>query len=142
MDPGWFVLCCFLVVEAVLVGILVLPMPSNTVRGFVLQSIGKLTANKNVRYFSLFVLLLDIWYFYDCMEHLYGDHSVPHTGGRGEIVHRFRQQRNAYITAGGVFLCLVLNRLVDLQSQIFEYRKVMKDAGIQKPRAGIEKKLE
>jgi hypothetical protein len=33
MDPGWLVLCLALALECFLVGLLILPVPSNKVRG-------------------------------------------------------------------------------------------------------------
>jgi len=137
MDPGWMLLYGFLLLECAVVMLLVLPVPNNFLRGLILKLVGKLTDNQGAMVFCGLVLLLDAWYFYDSMKYLYGEKSyregtaivdgkVVVTNPQTEYIARLRKERGAYISGFGIFLSLVFYRLVELQKQIFEYRKVIK----------------
>jgi len=72
MDPGWLLLFILLVTEAVSLSILILPMPNNTIRGFVIDFFSKTWAGSNIlRYLTFFLLLLNVVYFASSMSSIY-----------------------------------------------------------------------
>merc|ERR1740122_301026 len=87
----------------------------------ILKAVSAITSITQVRYAAFAVLFLDAWYLYD-------KHVAQ--GGVEDVIQKLRKQRGAYITGYGMFLCLVFNRLVDLQSQIAKYREIMKAHGL------------
>lgn len=64
MDPGWFFLFMFFMAEALLVTLLVLPMPSNNVRGAIVKWIVSLWESRPVQYTSYVMLALNVIYFW------------------------------------------------------------------------------
>ena len=136
MDPGWFVLFLFMLIEAALVLLLVMPMPSNQVRGSIVGAIVT-TWEKNVaiRYVAMGVLAIDVLYFWHVIDAL----SMPfYAFGLFEDAFlncemrslAFERERNAYITGTSIFLFLVLRRLVDIQAKLFQSRGEAKAAGM------------
>merc|ERR1719367_92837 len=117
-----------------------MPVPSNRVRACILACVRSGTAHPHVKTFAFLVLALDAWYFYDSMEYLWDPAEHMELGGREEVIVRLRKQRGSYITGFGLFLCLIFNRLVQLQQQLYECRNVLKEHGLEnaKPRASEE----
>eukprot|EP01061_Rhynchopus_euleeides_P010998 TRINITY_DN2056_c0_g2_i1.p2 TRINITY_DN2056_c0_g2~~TRINITY_DN2056_c0_g2_i1.p2 ORF type:complete len:133 (+),score=72.54 TRINITY_DN2056_c0_g2_i1:71-469(+) len=121
-DIGWTVMYIFLMLEVAIVAALILPMPSNTIRGFLIDSIRKAWTNfPYVQYTFALVLVLDVLMFSDSMNYIYSnDHS-----GHNKIEY-FRHQQHAYLTGFSVGLFFVMNRLLDLNTQLYDARELMK----------------
>jgi len=136
MDPGWFVLCVALALECFLVTLLILPMPSNKIRGALTTWVVSLLHNQTVKYCGFAVLALDAYYFAYTMDAI--SNPLYHVGMMSPMEEQviscevglamFRNERNAYITGFSLFMFLVLRRLVDIQSQLFESRSRAKAA--------------
>lgn len=133
MDPGWLVLFIFTLVEGLLVMLLCLPMPSNDVRRSVTDFVAGLWEQKYVQYTAITMLLVDAFYFYHVMGallHPLYDFGILSPVDVGLPCHMksemFRNERNAYISGGGLFLFFVLNRLVDIQDKLHAYRTIVK----------------
>jgi len=134
MDPGWFVLCLALALECFLVTLLILPMPSNKVRGAITKWVISLLSNQTVKYGGFALLVLDAYYFAFTMDAI--SNPLIHVGIMSPLeesmvscekgLAAFRNERNAYITGFSLFMFLVLRRLVDIQSQLFESRSLAK----------------
>lgn len=137
MDPGWLILFLFLMIECVLVTLLVLPMPSNTVRRAVTDFIASLWNHKGVQYAVIAILVLDAVYFYaeiDALRHplydlglLAQENAMP-CEMRAAAMQR---ERNAYITGFGLFFFFVLRRLVDIQDKFHSARHLAKSITVQ-----------
>lgn len=78
MDPGWLVLCLALALECLLVSLLILPMPSNYVRGAITKWVVSLLSNQGVKYGGFCVLLLDAYYFAYSVEFI--SNPLVHVG--------------------------------------------------------------
>jgi len=133
MEPGWFVLVVALMLECLFVILLILPMPSNKVRGFITQWVTKVCEHPAVRYGFTAVMILDAVYLYFLMGAL--THPLYDLGFLSPIenaptcelkVDLFRNERNAYITGFSLFMFLVLRRLIDIQSKLHQAREDMK----------------
>jgi len=134
MDPGWLILCVALAIECFLVTLLIMPVPSNMVRGAITQWIVSLLSNQTVKYSGFAILVLDAYYFAYTMDAI--SNPLVHVGILSPLeesivscetgLAMFRNERNAYITGFSLFMFLVLRRLVDIQSQLFESRRVAK----------------
>eukprot|EP01059_Diplonema_ambulator_P031847 TRINITY_DN598_c0_g1_i1.p1 TRINITY_DN598_c0_g1~~TRINITY_DN598_c0_g1_i1.p1 ORF type:complete len:158 (+),score=42.54 TRINITY_DN598_c0_g1_i1:68-475(+) len=126
MDPGWLILCFFLIIEVLLVTLLIFPMPSNTVRGVVLDGIRKVwKMYPNIRTASAVIMFLNIWYFWSAMQFIYSD-AAYNTENKEVRLKLFREERNAYLTGFGIFNFLVLYRLLDLHTQLHDAREAQK----------------
>mmetsp|Transcript_11346 Transcript_11346/g.16671 ORF Transcript_11346/g.16671 Transcript_11346/m.16671 type:complete len:158 (-) Transcript_11346:121-594(-) len=133
MDPGWFVLFLFLIVEIILVTLLCLPVPSNDVRGAITTFVINIWENKQVQYFIYFILIMDVIYFYFVFHALlnpFYDLGILSPVEMGISCEQkqdlFYNERNAYITGGSLFLFFILNRLVDIQEKLHQARKHVK----------------
>eukprot|EP00756_Hemistasia_phaeocysticola_P024624 Hpha_TRINITY_DN15959_c1_g2::TRINITY_DN15959_c1_g2_i1::g.70584::m.70584 len=134
MDPGWFCLYLFLAFETLVVLLLVAPVPHNKVRGLILKTVHALLSNKHVRIAMGFFLLLDLYYFWDCMDFLLGNDKHEHGHhGPSATAYKLRKQRNSYITAFGLIMFLVIMRLLDLLSKLYEMREEKKKAAAGQP---------
>ena len=133
MDPGWLVLFAFTLVEGILVILLVLPMPSNNHRRAITDFVAGLWEAKYVQYTAISMLVIDAFYFYHVMGALLhpfydmGILSPVDVGLPCDLkAGMFRNERNAYISGSGLFLFFVLNRLVDIQDKLHQYRDIVK----------------
>mmetsp|Transcript_8721 Transcript_8721/g.13450 ORF Transcript_8721/g.13450 Transcript_8721/m.13450 type:complete len:158 (-) Transcript_8721:205-678(-) len=133
MDPGWFLLFLFLIIEIILVTLLCLPMPSNDIRGTITSFVINIWDNKQVQYFVYFLLVVDVLYFYFVFNALLNplyDIGILSPVEMGISCEQkqdlFYNERNAYITGGSLFLFFVLNRLVDIQEKLHQTRKRVK----------------
>lgn len=64
MDPGWFFLFLFFLIELLLVILLCLPMPSNEIRGAIVRFIVQMWETRPVQITSIIMLLVNVVYFY------------------------------------------------------------------------------
>ena len=113
-------------------------MPSNTIRGIIVNGLANFWSNNPiVKAISGLVLALDTFYLYDTFNHLYfkkrrkDGAPLDHTGPWGDCerrLHVCRDQRNAYITGFSIFVFLVMWRLLTIQKQLYDARKIVKDA--------------
>eukprot|EP01061_Rhynchopus_euleeides_P010997 TRINITY_DN2056_c0_g1_i1.p2 TRINITY_DN2056_c0_g1~~TRINITY_DN2056_c0_g1_i1.p2 ORF type:complete len:141 (+),score=71.89 TRINITY_DN2056_c0_g1_i1:68-490(+) len=130
-DLGWTVMYFFLMLEVVIVAALILPMPSNAIRGFLVDSIRKVWAKyPNVQYAFAVALLLDVLLFFDSMNFLNSHGGPGHGHGHGAAhnkIEYFRHQQHAYLTGFSIGLFFVMNRLLDLNTQLFHARQAMKE---------------
>mmetsp|Transcript_20952 Transcript_20952/g.18472 ORF Transcript_20952/g.18472 Transcript_20952/m.18472 type:complete len:136 (-) Transcript_20952:50-457(-) len=132
MDPGWMVIFVFLMVESVIVGLLVMPMPANVVRGAIVTTIGKLwNTNSAIRYISWLIVGINVIYFVMTYKNVYYS-PPPEMLTRWEEcdtkIMRFREQRNLYITGFSIFLFFVFRRVLEIQSQLHQARKNVKES--------------
>ena len=131
MDPGWLILFSFMLIEAFIVLLLVMPMPSNHVRGAITASVTALWEKQPaIRYIAVCLTLINGFYFWHVIDALLDPFRV-HFGIFGlndplltcEMrATNFERERNAYITGFSLFLFLVLRRLVDIQVKLHEAR--------------------
>lgn len=133
MDPGWFLLFLFLMIELFFVTLLCLPMPSNEIRGHITSLVTSLWDNQLVQYIVYFLLAIDVLYFYfvcDALLHPLYDLGILSPVEMGVSCEQkqdlFYNERNAYIAGGSIFLFFVLNRLVDIQDKLHKQRNVVK----------------
>ena len=132
-------LLIFMVAQAALVMLLVMPMPNNTVRGKVTQLVANLFANQAVRYVYLSFLAIDIFYFWyvvDALTHPLYDFGLltPIEIWPCEVrAVMYQRERNAYITGFSLFLGLILNRLVDIQGKLHAMRDQVKSNSVGVP---------
>ena len=140
IEPGWVFLSVALAFESSLVALLILPAPNNNVRGAVTRWVARLTHSGAVRFGLLGVVAMSafyLWYVRDALlnpllfiQDQFGFDVLSKKGFLGceYEVEAFRAERNALICAANLFLYLVLHRLVDIQSQLFQQRAVAKAA--------------
>lgn len=135
MDPGWFFLFFFFIIELTLATLLCLPMPSNEVRGAIVSFIVKAWESRAVRITSLVMLLLNTVYFWfvcDALLHpLYDFGLIRNPFAEGGLTceqkqNFFYNERNAYLTGMSIFLFIILNRMVDIQDKLFQARGEVK----------------
>ena len=141
MEPGWFILFAFMLVEAAVVLLLVMPMPSNQVRGAITNAITTLWDKQpSVRYLAIGCTVVNAFYFYHVVDALM--HPIWTGVARLGFLQfndplvtcemralQFERERNAYITGFSLFLFLVLRRLVDIQIKLHEARADCKATG-------------
>ena len=110
-----------------------MPMPSNAIRGYLIDGIRHLwNKHPNIRYACALMLTLNAYYFYNSMDYLYSSDQSKHFEIKDVKTRMFREQRNAYLTGFGIGLFFVLNRLIDLHTQLYDARTVQKEVGQQK----------
>lgn len=134
MEPGWFVLLVFMLLEATLVLLLSMPMPNNTARGAVITFITSLWEVPPVRYVFYAILAVDIFYFwfvFDALLHpLYDFGLLSYTGTEAVSCEikavMYQNERNAYITGFSLFLFLILSRMIDIQKKLHLSRETVK----------------
>ena len=129
MEPGWLVLLISLFVQMFFTVLLVAPLPSNAVRGFLVEAVQSLTEKPGVKYAVWGTLALNIFYFWYTIEGL--THMGRDLGILSPVEYAisceakqdmFRQERNALICGASLFLWFVLRRLVDIQGKLHESR--------------------
>ena len=139
MDPGWFVLFCFMLFEAAIVLLLVMPMPSNQVRGAITAAITTVwDKNAAVRYVAFGLTIVNALYLWSVMDALLHPSfrlALGYMGAEALLscemrALEFERERNAYITGISLFLFLVLRRLVDIQVKLHEARAEAKAGGV------------
>ncbi|KAG8462554.1 hypothetical protein KFE25_010379 [Diacronema lutheri] len=122
MDPGWLVVTLALLTQCSLVLLLVLPVPSNAVRGAILRLVHAIWGAQFVRFTVVLVMAIDVVYLWFTLHVMGRQGSLfsPVDTARTEMeeIALYRDERNAFITAGNLFLFLVLRRLVDIQDQL------------------------
>ena len=149
MDAGWVVLFTFMLVEALLVLLLVMPMPSNAVRGAIISAVTSVwDKSPGMRYAAFGLALVNILYFWTVFDAL----IHPWTWAFGAAIAgdpmwsceqraaEFERERNAYITGFSLFLFLVLRRLVDIQTKLHDSRadsKAMGSVPVGQPVSGV-----
>ena len=141
MDPGWLVLFVFMLLEVVVVLLLVMPMPSNHVRGAITLAVTSVwDKNPAIRYCAIGLTLVNAFYFWTVIDAL----LHPWKWAFGILVddaliscemraHEYERERNAYISGFSLFLFLVLRRLVDIQMKLYEARAESKAAAMGVP---------
>ena len=113
-----------------IVGLLVMPMPANIVRGAIVTTVGKLwNTNSAIRYISWLIVGINVLYFAMTYKNVY--YSPPQDIlSRWEEcdvkIMRFREQRNLYITGFSMFLFFVFRRVLEIQTQLHQARKKIK----------------
>lgn len=129
MEPGWLVLLVFMFVECLLVTLLVMPMPSNKVRGAVTAWVSGLWDVTFVRYAFTSCMALDAFYLYfvfDALLHPLYDIGlltpIETDASCEQRASRLQNERNAYITGFSLFLFFILRRLLDIQAKLHEAR--------------------
>ena len=147
MDPGWFFLFLFFLVEVLLVTLLCLPMPSNEIRGVIVRFIVNMWETRPVRITSLVMLGVNVIYFWfvcDALLHpLFDFGLIQNPFAEGHLTCEAKQnlfwnERNAYLTGMSIFLFIVLNRMVDIQDKLFQARGQVKRAASVKQVATTE----
>ena len=134
MEPGWFVLLAFMLVEAFMVLLLVMPMPNNAARNAVVTFVSSLWDKAGVRYVFYALLAIDVfyfWYVWDALLHPLYDFGilVQIEAVSCEIkANLYQNERNAYITGFSLFLFLILHRMIDIQKKLYLSRETMKRA--------------
>ena len=127
-----------MVAEIVLITLLVIPMPSNDVRGAITTFVANLWEAQVVRYTVYALLAIDVFYFwfvFDALLHPLYDYGIVRNpavemGITCEAKQNlFYNERNAYITGGSIFLFFILNRLVDIQDKLHKSRHQVKSLG-------------
>ena len=135
MDPGWFFLFLFFMVEVLLVTLLCLPMPSNEIRGAIVRWIVRTWETRPVQITSIILLALNVVYFWfvcDALLHpLYDFGLIQNPFVEGGMTCEAKQnifynERNAYLTGMSIFMFFVLNRMVDIQDKLFQARHEVK----------------
>ena len=140
MEPGWFVLFVFMIIEAFFVLLLVMPMPSNKVRGAITGFVTLVwDQTPAVRYTAILLTLVNLVYFvsvFDALAHPLYQHLGFMTLSEDLLAvscelraSHFERERNAYICGFSLFLFLVLRRLVDIQAKLHESRADVKTIG-------------
>jgi magnesium-transporting ATPase (P-type) len=132
MDPGWLVLFLFLIFEGVIVLVLILPMPTNTMRGAVIGALTSIwNSNSFVRYMCFALVALDTYYFGTTYRSLY--YYAPAQVGAGNRVEEcerkiafFREQRNLYITGVSIYLFFIMWGLFHVQTLLHQSRQRIK----------------
>uniref|UniRef100_A0A7S0XLC7 Endoplasmic reticulum transmembrane protein n=1 Tax=Elphidium margaritaceum TaxID=933848 RepID=A0A7S0XLC7_9EUKA len=130
MDPGWLAIFVFLMLESVIIGILVMPVPANVVRGVITTTVSRLwSTNSGVRYVAWLMVLINFIYFattYQAYYYAPQINSVTKWEDCDLKIQRFREQRNLYITGFSIFLFFILRRVLDIQSKLHETKTQLK----------------
>jgi hypothetical protein len=122
------------VVQVVVVLILVMPMPTNYVRGYVARGFSSLWKNNpSLRNIAFMLFLLNVMAFVLEMRTLYFNppplEKFPGPDGFMERrMQLFRTERNAYLTGMSCFVYFVMTRLVQIQLQLYDARNAQKIA--------------
>eukprot|EP01083_Nonionella_stella_P221766 791980_1 len=127
MDPGWLLIFVFLIVESVVVGILVMPMGTNMIRGAVVMSLNKLwNTNSAMRYISYIIVFINMIYFAMTYKKVYYSPPQEMLKECDRKIELFREQRNLYITGFSIFLFFVFRRVLDIQRKLHNARQIVK----------------
>eukprot|EP01116_Phalansterium_solitarium_P017521 TRINITY_DN4338_c0_g1_i1.p1 TRINITY_DN4338_c0_g1~~TRINITY_DN4338_c0_g1_i1.p1 ORF type:complete len:152 (-),score=24.12 TRINITY_DN4338_c0_g1_i1:253-708(-) len=132
MSAVWMFFLAVLLAQMVLVLILCLPMPSNRLRGFIVNIFETAwSRSPKLRAFVQMIACATAIMFLDSMRSIYMlDEKLDKgsTGATAELMMKlrlFHSQRNAYITGFSLFLMLVLYRFQDLISQLHQARSAV-----------------
>ncbi|KAJ9453257.1 hypothetical protein DIPPA_05952 [Diplonema papillatum] len=123
MDPGWVFIYLYLALELFVVFLLIVPMPTNAIRGYMIDQIRLIwRRHPYFRYYSGIMLFVSTTYFAAAINFLYSDHTsiVDEKNLRTQF---FKEQRNAYLTGFTLFNFLVINRLLELHTQMYDMRE-------------------
>lgn len=129
MDPSWLLVTFVLIVQAVLCTILVLPLPSNHVRMLILKMIYALWGSPAVKWAAVLSAVLNGYYLFWILRTYRHNllSPVDQSATCMQEVTLMRSERNLFITAGNLWLSLVLRRLVQLQEQLHRARQQAKE---------------
>lgn len=131
MDPGWLLVTLALLLQCSLVLLLVIPVPSNAVRGAILKFVHAIWDAQFVRFMVYLIMAVNLWYFWFTLHVMGRQGSLlsPIDTARTEMeeIALYRNERNAFITGGNLFLLLILRRLVDIQGQLRKARMTSKE---------------
>ncbi len=135
-DIGWIFNVAYLLSLLVLVTLLVMPMPSNKVRGAVTQLVQTICEHHVVRYVTLGATMYNAFYLYfvcNALLHPFYDFGLL-VSPFGDIpcqmrAELFKNERDAYINCCSIFLFFILRRLADIQGKLHEARGEAKAAG-------------
>lgn len=120
-----------MLVQTLCVLILSIPLPSNTLRGFIVKGYKQLWARSAyVRGGCITIFALQLLAFGDAMRSLNHLEEHEYTGHLGDVINynkMLRNQRNAYITGFGMFMGFVCFRLLNLMTQLYEQRQINKE---------------
>eukprot|EP00775_Hariotina_reticulata_P007144 gene7144-7359_t len=127
-DPVWVLMTMYTILEVVIIALLVMPMPSNKVRGIIQGAVSQLWHTQEyVKRTSWVLLTLNSYYLYDALSNLITHNRIYAATCEAQGMTLFLQ-RNALICGGSVFLFFVMRRLLDIQGQLFEMRQLVKEA--------------
>merc|ERR1712130_962956 len=105
-------------------------MGANKVRGMVVQSLsGIWDPNSAIRYIAYLIVFINVIYFGMTYKNVYYSPSHEMLTRWEECdtkILRFREQRNLYITGFSIFLFFVFRRVLEIQKQLHEARKLVK----------------
>ena len=139
VDLGMLVVNLFMLFQMGLAVLLVMPMPSNVVRGEVMKlvtrlfdlktrdTLGNPTGKTNGFVFVYFSLLaLDLFYFWNACSELLAKYDLTAMSCAHHELHvqirLFKDERTAYATGFSMFMAFILNRLIRIQSQLHAAR--------------------
>lgn len=136
MDPVWLLMSAFTAMEVLVVMVLVMPMPSNAVRGRLTQAINqKWATSHTLKKLCWVMLTLNAYYAYSSIAELREAHAVMSSATCETRATTLYLERNAYICGFSVFLFFVLRRLLEIQGQLHATRAIVKDAAIKEAQA-------
>lgn len=135
MDFGFTLLALVMAIEGFLILLLVMPMPSNMVRGALTRFVTGLwdqTAVKGVSIVVMAINTLYLWHVVDvllspliAMGFLVAQTPLDSCEVRVEMLEK---ERNATVCGVNLFFFLILRRLVDIQMKLHESRADAKSA--------------
>ena len=109
--------------ECFVVGLLCLPMPSNYVRKTVVGLLVNVWKKQQpVRFMAGLMFAVNLWYFYEAWS--YKGYSGEYS--EHDAIKKTREQRNFYLTGAGLFLYVILYRLIEIHSQLHDAREAQK----------------
>lgn len=128
IDPVWGLMTLYTIAEVLIISLLVMPMPSNALRGKIQGAVSRLWHGQEyVKKTSWVLLTLNSYYFYDAMHNLLEANKIVAATCESHQQHLYFQ-RNAMISGGSVFLFFVMRRLLDIQGQLYSMRALAKEA--------------
>ena len=128
MDSLFTFLFIFMLIESLFVLLLVLPMPSNKVRGWLTSFVTGLWGQSAVKAVAICMLIFNtiyLWHVLDALESplvsigLMSGNPLESCEVRAEM---YAKERNATVCGFNIFLFLILRRLVDIQMKLHEAR--------------------
>jgi hypothetical protein len=109
----------------------VIPVPSNAVRTAILDFVHLVYSAQAVKYGVGLAIMLNSFYFYCTIDFMVkqGSFLSPIESARTEMeqISLYRNERNAFLTGGNLFMYAILRRLVDIQDQLRRARIASKE---------------
>merc|ERR550534_3563674 len=107
--------------------ILLVPLPSNSVRGLITGCLDKVTDKfPQIKQGAILLSVVEAVYLFFAAR-TWSSMDGPIVGC-AEQMELFRQERNLYLNGFGLFLTMTIARVYRLQTQLFEARKLAKKA--------------